>query len=340
MLRAASVDVSRRRRSRARARWTARALALACALALGALGARVTTHGFDGARARRRTTTDGARPTPSDARARTRARVEPLSWYPRAFALRDALTEAQCEAVLRATRARVRRSTVVDSVTGESKVDPIRTSKQTFLNRDEEVVREIYDALSAVTMLPWTHNEDMQVLEYRVGEKYDAHEDVGAEDSPSGRELSKDGGKRVATVLLYLEEPEAGGETAFPDSEWIDPKMAEGTSWSKCAEHRVAMKPRRGDGLIFWSVDPNGKIDHRALHVGCPVVAGVKWTATVWVHAEPYRWQKPPEASATPGCEDAHDQCRGWANTGECDKNPGFMLEGCKWSCRVPGCEH
>jgi len=335
-----SSDVSRRRRSRARARWTARAKALACALALGALAARVASNG--GAR-RRTEATRGARPTLADARARGRGRgmrVEPLSWYPRAFALRDALSEAQCEAVLRAARARVRRSTVVDGVTGASRVDPIRTSKQTFINRDEAVVREIYDALSAVTTLPWTHNEDMQVLEYGVGEKYDAHEDVGEDGTVSGRELSKDGGKRVATVLLYLEEPEAGGETAFPDSEWIDPKMAEGTSWSKCAEHRVAMKPRRGDGLIFWSVDPNGKIDHRALHVGCPVVAGVKWTATVWVHAEPYRWRKPPEASAPPGCEDAHDQCRGWANTGECDKNPGFMLGECKWSCRVPGCEH
>lgn len=80
------------------------------------------------------------------------------------------------------------------------------------------------------------------MLEYRVGEKYDAYEDVGAEDSLSGRELLKDGGKCVVMVLLYLEEFEVGGEMVFFDSEWIDLKMAEGTSWSKCAEYRVAMK--------------------------------------------------------------------------------------------------
>jgi prolyl 4-hydroxylase len=268
------------------------------------------------------------------------ATVEPLSWTPRAFALRNILTPEECDAILGRARAAVRRSTVIDSVTGESKIDPIRTSKQTFLARESDVVMALYEKLSAVTLLPWMHNEDLQVLRYDVGEKYDAHEDVGDEGSVSGKELSREGGQRVATVLLYLEEPEEGGETAFPDSEWIDGWRRDAESWSPCAAGRVAMKPKRGDGLMFWSVQPNGNIDHRAIHTGCPVLRGTKWTATVWVHATPYRWTPPPEPERPPGCADDDDRCRGWANTGECEKNPGFMLTKCPWSCRIAGCEH
>ena len=277
---------------------------------------------------------------PSDATTRgdPTFAVEPLSWTPRAFALRNVLTERECDDVIKEAKHRVSRSTVLDSATGESKVDEIRTSKQTFLLRQTPIVQKIFARISTVTMLPWTHNEDMQVLEYGVGEKYGAHEDVGDDDSKSGQKLASEGGKRVATVLLYLNEPEEGGETAFPDSEWIDATAASGETWSKCAEGRVAMKPKKGDGLLFWSVAPDGSIDHRALHTGCPVVRGVKWTATIWVHATPYRWKAPPAPKAPPGCEDKHEQCRGWANTDECEKNPTFMLENCKWSCRVPGC--
>lgn len=34
-------------------------------------------------------------------------------------------------------------------------------------------------------------------------------------------------------------------------------------------------------------------------------------------------------------CEDAHEHCSDWARTGECSANPGFMREGCAWSCNA-----
>ena len=49
-------------------------------------------------------------------------------------------------------RPRVRRSTVIDSVTGESKVDPIRTSEQAFLNRGTwDIVTKVEERLAVVT---------------------------------------------------------------------------------------------------------------------------------------------------------------------------------------------
>ena len=187
---------------------------------------------------------------------------------------------------------RVQRSTVIDSVTGQSKVDPIRTSEQTFLNRGKyPIVTKIEERLARITHLPAYHGEDMQILKYGLGQKYDAHHDVGELDSKSGAQLASEGGHRVMTVLLYLSDVEEGGETAFPDSEWIDPSMGETRGpWSDCAEDHVAVKPKKGDGLLFYSVTPDYKIDPKSMHTGCPVIRGTKWTATKWIHAKPFRW--------------------------------------------------
>ena len=185
--------------------------------------------------------------------------VEPVSWHPRAFVLHNILSPDECDQVLAIARPRMRRSTVIDSVTGESKVDPIRTSEQTFLNRGVyPIVTKIENRLARFTYLPPYHGEDLQVLKYGYQQKYDAHHDVGELDSKSGLQLAKEGGHRVGTVLLYLSDVEEGGETAFPDSEWINPNRGNGETWSECAEERVAVKPKKGDGLLFWSITPEG----------------------------------------------------------------------------------
>jgi hypothetical protein len=43
---------------------------------------------------------------------------------------------------------------------------------------------------------------------------------------------------QVATILIYLNEPEEGGETAFPDSQWINPELVKtyGDKFSECAK--------------------------------------------------------------------------------------------------------
>ena len=266
--------------------------------------------------------------------------MEPVSWYPVAFHLHNIMSDDECDQFLEIARPRVQRSTVIDSVTGESKVDPIRTSEQTFLHRGKyPIVTKIEERLARITHLPAYHGEDMQILKYGLGQKYDAHHDVGELDSKSGAQLAAEGGHRVMTVLLYLSDVEEGGETAFPDSEWIDPSMAETRGpWSDCAEDHVAVKPKKGDGLLFYSVTPDYKIDPKSMHTGCPVIRGTKWTATKWIHAKPFRWRAPPPPKAPPGCDNKHETCKAWANAGECKKNPGFMLEDCKWACQIcPG---
>ncbi len=73
-------------------------------------------------------------------------------------------------------------------------------------------------------------------------------------------------------------------------SEWLDPSLPEKLGpYSACAEGHVAAKARKGDALLFFSLKPDMASDMHAMHTGCPVIKGVKWTATKWIHTLPFR---------------------------------------------------
>jgi prolyl 4-hydroxylase len=99
-------------------------------------------------------------------------------------------------------------------------------------------------------MIPVENGEDMQVLRYELGQKYDAHHDVGELDSKSGQQLAADGGFRAATALLYLSDVEEGGETgACVGSRW---KVPVRTSASNCRP-TVAARARASRHAGGWA---------------------------------------------------------------------------------------
>lgn len=46
-----------------------------------------------------------------------------------------------------------------------------------------------------------------------------------------------------------------------------------------------AVKARKGNALLFFSMKPDGSFDSASLHSGCPVIKGEKWSATKWIHS-------------------------------------------------------
>ena len=83
---------------------------------------------------------------------------------------------------------------------------------------------------------------------------------------------------------MYLSTVEAGGETVFPDSE----EKPSNDGMSSCGKQGLAVKPVKGDALLFYSTRPDGSLDASSLHSGCPVVRGEKWSATCWIRQKPY----------------------------------------------------
>ena len=138
---------------------------------------------------------------------------------------------------------------------------------------------------------------------------------------------------------------EEGGETVFPNGprEAMRAEHGGGVDWSPCAQKGPAVRPRKGDVLLFWSLAPNGVLDSGSLHGGCPVISGTKWSATKWMHVAPFsqgrvkhnEWSLPTvtkRGDCSPGhaqgacCQDNNKECAHWGSSGECENNPGYMV--------------
>lgn len=272
--------------------------------------------------------------------------IEILSWSPRAFVYHNFLTPEECDYLIDTASPKLKRSTIINQ--GEESVNDKRSSFGTFIRRKQDRnSTKIADKVAEWVGIPQINHEDMQILRYGKGQRYEAHKDViGAITGGKPGE-----NPRIATVLLYLNDVESGGETSFPRSyNWADPTLqVRNGPWSPCAHGNVATKPRKGDALLFFSVWPNGQFDVNSIHQGCPVLEGEKWTGTVWIHASPWREdefnKEEDKLSGDAGnCEDLHPRCAEWARNGECEKTPAYMvgvadsngeLGKCRLSCKA-----
>ena len=254
---------------------------------------------------------------------------------PRAFLYENFLSEKECEHLLALSKGKLHKSGVVDAQTGGSSMSEVRTSTGTFISRKyDDIIAGVEERIELWSQIPQSHHEAFQILRYEPGQEYKAHFDYFFHKSGMRN-------NRIATVLLYLSDVEEGGETVFPNTDV--PTSRNRSMYSECGNGGKALKARKGDALLFWSMKPGGELDAGSSHAGCPVIKGEKWTATKWMHVNPLAgpnddahnvfYDGGPRATAS--CSDAQAECRGWAESGECDKNPGFMRESCKMSCRV-----
>lgn len=262
--------------------------------------------------------------------------IETISWRPRAYIYHNFLSQEEADYMVKLVEKTVSRSHVVDVKTGHSKMDPIRTSWGGSIERGQTpVISAIEQRIAEWTHLPPDHGEPIQVLRYSNGQKYDAHWDW-FDDPVHGRANSTE--NRAATVLLYLGQVEEGGETALPIAVPIDPKAQlnkEGRS-ACAANGTLAVKPTKGDALLFWDMKLDGRtVCRRSLHSSCPTIKGMKWTATKWIHNHPYGPGYDPLKIAA-RCVDSKPNCKARAEEGQCDTEPerltGLLGE-CRRSC-------
>ena len=102
--------------------------------------------------------------------------------------------------------------------TGASEVNAARTSQGMFFERGEnELCRRIEARIAALIGWPVDNGEGIQVLRYRPGAEYKPHYDYFDPAQPGTPRILERGGQRVATVVMYLNDPEIGGGTTFPD---------------------------------------------------------------------------------------------------------------------------
>ncbi|XP_076922962.1 putative prolyl 4-hydroxylase 10 [Bidens hawaiensis] len=211
--------------------------------------------------------------------------TEILSWEPRAFLYHNFLSKEECDYLINLAKPHMAKSTVVDSKTGQSTGSRVRTSSGTFLRRGrDKIVRNIEKRIADYTFIPVEHGEGLQILHYEEGQKYEPHFDYFLDEFNT-----KNGGQRIATVLMYLSDVEEGGETVFPAAQGNFSSKPDWNNASECAKKGLYVKPKMGDALLFWSMSPDATLDPSSLHGGCPVIKGNKWSSTKWMHVEEYK---------------------------------------------------
>ena len=190
---------------------------------------------------------------------------------PEIVVLADFLSAEECEELIRQSRAKVVPSTTVNPGTGDADVIADRSSFGTYFTLEEnDLISALDRRIERLTKLPLANGEGIQILHYPVGGEYKAHFDYFPPSDPGSAPHLAHGGQRVATLVMYLNDVEAGGETYFPDAGGL------------------TVVPRTGSAVYFSYCNSRGQVDAATLHGGAPVRAGEKWIATKWIRQHAY----------------------------------------------------
>ena len=145
----------------------------------------------------------------------------------------------------------------------EGSEENYRTSQSCNLNIYDPVVAEVERRIADLLGIDPKLGEPLQGQRYRSGEFYKQHTDFFYIDQPYWPETETHGGQRTWTAMIYLNQPEQGGGTAF-------------TSLG------FQVVPRPGWMLIWNNMNPDGSPNEWTMHAGQPVEEGTKYIVTKW----------------------------------------------------------
>ena len=183
------------------------------------------------------------------------------------FIAKNFLEPEICQALMRQIDAQRRPSTIADP-NGDY---AFRTSETCDFEPDLPAVAELKRRIIALTGLDPARGEPMQGQRYAVGQEFKAHTDYF---EPQGRDYDKYcavAGQRTWTVMLYLNEVEAGGATRFKAVDKI-------------------IQPETGKVVAWNNLRPDGTPNPSTIHHAMKVRAGLKYVVTQWYRERTWGW--------------------------------------------------
>ena len=204
-----------------------------------------------------------------------------VAWpSPRILLFHDLITDEEADALISIAQPRLNRATVHNKKTGKLENAHYRVSKTAWLENDlpedkEGMVRRVNRRMEDATELSHDYAELQQINNYGMGGQYEPHYDMATlYDMKVQKRKQSEEGNRIATLLVYLREPEAGGATIFTDS-------------------GVRLLSKKNAAAFWYNLLPNGDPDLLTRHAGCPVLAGTKWVMNKWFHANDQIFTRP-----------------------------------------------
>lgn len=168
-----------------------------------------------------------------------------------------------------------------------------------------QALADLVPRLDDLAEQPADHGEGLSIVSYDVGEKYELHLD----STQDGRV------RRVASAILFVESPAAGGELVFPWARVNQSAIAQAAlggiegpgrppedaaAWGSAPPtleqvcrpelHALRIQPKRGRLVVFYShaTRDSPLLFPQAMHGSCPVRAGRKRIA------QRFYWAKAP----------------------------------------------
>ncbi|WP_200916704.1 2OG-Fe(II) oxygenase [Jeongeupia sp. HS-3] len=175
------------------------------------------------------------------------------------------LSPEECDELICQSEQKLQRSTIVDPQTGKHEVIADRSSFGTFFTLNEnDFIARLDARIAAVMNWPIENGEGIQILNYKTAGEYKPHYDYFPVADPGSQMHLNNGGQRVSTMVMYLNDVASGGETIFP-------------------ELGLSVTPKKGSAVYFEYTNSQEQVDPLTLHGGAPVSAGEKWIATKWM---------------------------------------------------------
>ena len=179
-----------------------------------------------------------------------------ISETPEAFLFRDFLTAAECNFLAQAAGPSFRPAAVGMTNSGQTLRSEVRTCDTAGFPwiAETPAIHAINRRIAKASGTEAEWGEPLQVLRYHPGQEFKPHRDwTEATDN-----------QRILTMLVYLNDGYAGGETLF-------------------LKTGLKVRGKLGDALLFRNADDSGRPDPDSLHAGLPVETGVKLVASRWI---------------------------------------------------------
>jgi prolyl 4-hydroxylase len=180
------------------------------------------------------------------------------------FIVRNFLGPELCQALMQQIDSQRRPSTIADS-----NGDYFRTSETCDFDPSLPIVAELKRRIIALAGLDPARGEPMQGQRYAVGQEFKAHTDYFDTDGADFAKYCTISGQRTWTVMLYLNDVDAGGATRFKAIDKI-------------------VQPETGKLLAWNNLRADGTCNPSTIHHAMKVRAGTKYVVTQWFRERPW----------------------------------------------------
>lgn len=157
------------------------------------------------------------------------------------------------------------------TVGSKRKATDFRTSMTCYLDKTGHTAADVLqEKILRATGLPLDHSEPLQGQRYEPGQYFKEHTDFFAPNSDTYKQFAKNGNQRTWTFMVYLNDVDTGGYTAFP-------------------QLRVKFRPRAGHALVWNNLDQDGIENDWTSHYATPPEGSNKYLITQWFRSFKYR---------------------------------------------------